>query len=78
MSPVVQDPLAALVTARLEDLAREASADGRLRQARRARHRNGAPRWPATVASGLRRSIAVIPGVPAVRSTRRGAPCPTC
>lgn len=75
MSHVVQDPLAALVTARLEDLAREAAAEGRVREARRARRRNGASRWPASVVAGLRRSIA---GTPAVRSLRRGAPCPTC
>lgn len=74
MSIPIQDPLAALVTARLDDLAREAAADGRARVARRARRRD-TQRWPASVAAVLRRSIAAMPSLP---SPRRGAPCPTC
>lgn len=73
MRPLVMDPLAAIVNARLEDLAREAMAEGRAREARRARRRPDR-RWPV---SGLRRGFGRAASAP-LPSARRGAPCPTC
>lgn len=62
MSPVITDPLATLVQARIDDLRREAVADQQARQARsRASARPRAAAWPTSVARALRETFGRAP-----------------